>query len=197
MKTNFKIVLLLLILSTTGMLTTGLKAQDSKNINPESGAMKLSGTSTMHDWDMNGTFHIDGKFKMTESTNKLNSVSALNFTLPVENLKSDKKKLDETAYKALKTEQFKDITFKMTHATVTEVITNRYKIVALGLLTIAGVTRTVSLEVLWIMNSDRTVLCAGVQKLKMTDYNVEPPSFLGFMKTGDEVSLDFSFKFKS
>jgi len=197
MKNNYKIVIALLILSTSGMLTIGLKAQDIKNINPESGTMKLSGTSTMHDWDMHGTFHIDGKFKMTESTNKLNALTALNFVLPVENLKSDKKKLNETAYKALKTEQFKDITFKMTHATVTEVLANRYKVVALGLLTIAGVTRTISLEVLWIMNSDRTVLCAGSQKLKMTDYNVEPPSFLGFMKTGDDITLNFEFKFKS
>ena len=194
MNKNFKIFLQLLIVAGC-MIQTGLQAQ-TKSINTTAGSMKLSGTSTMHDWDMNGTFHIDGKFKTAEGTNKLQSLSGLNFILPVENLKSEKKKLDETAYKALKTEQHKEIQFKMLSSTVTELQSNRYKVIALGNLTIAGVTKPVTLEVLWVINPDQTITCAGVQKLKMTDYNVEPPSFLGFMKTGNDIALDFNFQIK-
>jgi polyisoprenoid-binding protein YceI len=197
MNKNFNWALLQLLLVATGLYATSLSAQTTKSITACAGTMKLSGTSTMHDWDMNGTFHIDAKFKMTEGTNKLHSLSGLDFTLPVTNLKSEKKKLDETAYKALKAEQHKEIHFKMSSATVTEVQPNRYKVIALGNLTIAGVTKPITLEVLWVVNSDQTITCAGVQKLKMTDYNVEPPSFLGFMKTGDDISLDFIFQFKS
>lgn len=197
MNTNYKTILLRLLIVAGCMFQAGLQAQTLKSISACAGNMKLSGTSTMHDWDMMGTFHIDGKFKMMEGTNKLVSLSGLNFTLPVENLKSEKKKLNETAYKALKSEQHKEILFKMSSATVTEVQANRYKVVALGNLTIAGVTKPITLEVLWIVNADQTITCAGVQKLKMTDYNVEPPSFLGFMKTGDDISLDFTFQIKS
>ncbi|HSF90486.1 MAG TPA: YceI family protein [Saprospiraceae bacterium] len=186
-----------LLLVATGLYATSLSAQNIKSITACAGTMKLSGTSTMHDWDMNGTFHIDAKFKMAEGTNKLQSLTGLSFTLPVENLKSEKKKLNETAYKALKTDQHKEIHFKMNSATVSEVQPNRYKVVAQGNLTIAGVTKPITLEVLWVMNSDETITCVGVKKLKMTDFNVEPPSFLGFMKTGDDISLDFTFQFKS
>lgn len=186
-----------LLIAALCVLQGGLFGQSVKPIYTDIGNMKLSGTSTMHDWDMNGTFKVDGNFKLTEGTQKLHSLSGLNFTLPVENLKSEKKKLNETAYKALKTEQHKEIHFKMNSATVTEVQPNRYKVIALGNLTIAGVTKPITMEVLWIINPDQTITCSGIQKLKMTDFKVDPPSFLGFMKTGDDISLDFTFQFKS
>jgi len=197
MKKTFKILFVQLLLIVIVVSPTKSFAQISKVITAHDGTMKLSGTSTMHDWDMNGVFQVSGNFKVAEGSNKLQSVSGLNFVLPVENLKSDKKKLDETAYKALKTEQYKDIYFKMTSSTITELQSNRYKITAHGNLTIAGVTKPITMEVFWVVNADRSVSCAGIQKLKMTDFKVEPPSFLGFMKTGDDISLDFVFQFKS
>ena len=197
MKKNFKILFIQLLLLATVIFPNRSSAQITKVINTQVGTMKLSGTSTMHDWDMNGMFQVSGNFKVVEGSNKLQSVSGLNFVLPVENLKSDKKKLDETAYKALKTETYKDIYFKMTSSTITELQSNRYKITAHGNLTIAGVTKPITMEVFWVVNADQTVSCAGIQKLKMTDFKVEPPSFLGFMKTGDDISLDFVFQFKS
>jgi hypothetical protein len=53
------------------------------------------------------------------------------------------------------------------------------------------------MNVNWTVNEDYTITCTGVQKLKMTDYKVDPPRFLGVMKTGDEIALDFSFQIKS
>ena len=197
MKKNVKILFVQLLLLATVIFPNRSSAQITKVINTQVGTMKLSGTSTMHDWDMNGMFQVSGNFKVAEGSNKLQSVSGLNFVLPVENLKSDKRKLDETAYKALKTEQYKDIYFKMTSSTITELQSNRYKITAHGNLTIAGVTKPITMEVFWVVNADQTISCAGIQKLKMTDFKVEPPSFLGFMKTGDDISLDFVFQFKS
>lgn len=196
MKRNFLWNYVWLLFIATGLIQPDTYAQATKSISACAGEIKLSGTSTLHDWDMNGVFHIDGKFNLKEGTNKLLSLSSLNFVLPVTNLKSEKKKLNETAYKALKAEEHKEIYFKLNSATVSEVQPNRYKVMALGNLTIAGVTKPITMEVLWIINADQTVTCAGVQKLKMTDYKVEPPSFLGFMKTGDDIALDFSFQFK-
>ena len=196
MKSNFLWNYVWLLFIATALVQPDTYAQSTKSISACAGEIKLSGTSTLHDWDMNGIFHIDGKFNLKEGTNKLLSLSSLNFVLPVTNLKSEKKKLNETAYKALKAEEHKEIHFKLNSATVSEVQPNRYKVMALGNLTIAGVTKPITMEVLWIINSDQTVTCAGVQKLKMTDYKVEPPSFLGFMKTGDDIALDFSFQFK-
>ncbi len=196
MKKYFKPLLVLLIVAAVSMATAELHAQ-SKAILTNSGNMKLSGTSTMHDWTMNGIFKVEANYKLDESNLALMSLNELSFLLPVENLKSDKKRLDETAYKALKTDQHKDILFTMTSATIKEVNGNKYAITALGNLTIAGVTKPITMNVSWILNDDQTITCTGIQKLKMTDFQVKPPSFLGVMKTGDEIALDFSFQFKS
>ncbi len=67
----------------------------------------------------------------------------------------------------------------------------------IGNLTIAGVTKPITLEVSWTMHEDNTITCSGIQKLKMTDYQVQPPGFLAIMKTGDEITLDFKLEFKS
>jgi polyisoprenoid-binding protein YceI len=162
----------------------------------QAGSMKLSGTSTLHDWDMNGVFQVEGKFKMDEASHKLLAVNELSFKLPVENLKSDKTRLDETAYKALKTDQYKDIQFTMTSSTITNVQSNKYFITAVGKLTIAGVTHPISMNVCWQVNNDNSITCSGIQNLRMTEYEVKPPSFLGFMHTGDDIALDFSFQIK-
>jgi polyisoprenoid-binding protein YceI len=61
-----------------------------------------------------------------------------------------------------------------------------------GKLTIAGVTRDIKMDVHSIINPDGTVTCKGSYKLNMTDYNVEPPSFMfGAMTTGDALTLNF------
>ncbi|MEP6646484.1 MAG: YceI family protein [Saprospiraceae bacterium] len=197
MKKTFNILLVALIMLVACMLTSSLQAQSTKTIITNTGSMKLSGTSTMHDWTMNGIFQVEGKFKLSDGSDQLQSLNELSFLLPVENLKSDRKKLDETAYKALKTDQYKDILFTMTSARITDVQNNKYFISAQGDLTIAGVTNPITMNVCWQLNPDKTIICTGIQKLKMTAFQVKPPSFLGFMKTGDDISLDFAFQFKS
>lgn len=169
-----------------------------QTINSKDFVMKLSGTSTFHDWDMNATsFQIEGKFNFDEGGNKIQSITGLSFLLPVKNLKGDKKKMDESAYKALKAEKHKDIIFKMTTADIKHKQNNKYEITVLGTLNIAGVTKAISMNVICVLNNDKTISCTGSQKLKMTDYQVEPPTFLGLMKTGNDITLDFTFQLKS
>ena len=161
--------------------------------------MKLSGTSTLHKWEMNSkTFSGSAQFGTNPSNiNELATVTSLTFTLPVTALKSDEKKLDRNAYKALKTESFKNITYKLLAATVSPGKLNKYLVKTRGNLTIAGVTREITMDVYCVLNKDASITCTGSDKLNMTDYNVKPPSFmLGAMKTGDSVTLDFSLAYK-
>ena len=170
------------------------KINESKDIN-----MKLSGTSTLHKWTMNAqTFTGDAQFGFSAGADhQLNAVSALNFSLVVTDLKSGEKGLDKNAYKALKTDKYKDILYILTSAKVSPGKENRYLIKTLGNLSIAGVTKEVSMDVYCTVNGDKSITCAGSDKLKMTDYKVKPPSFmLGAMKTGDAITLDFTLVYK-
>src|ERR1700710_2605369 len=82
--------------------------------------MKLSGTSTLHNWVMNTQiFTGEAQFVFNaDNGDQLKSIKSLSFNLIVTDLKSGEKGLDKNAYKALKTDQYKGILYKLTSATV-------------------------------------------------------------------------------
>lgn len=162
--------------------------------------MKLSGTSSLHDWDMTAhTFTGEAQFSFEKGNNKqLTSINSLSFSLPVKNLKSDNKGLDKNAYKALKTETHKNINYKLISAEVMPEKDSKFLIKTNGNLTIAGVTKEVLMDVYCIVNKDETISCSGSDKLKMSDFQVKPPSFMmGAMKTGNDITLDFTLVYKN
>jgi polyisoprenoid-binding protein YceI len=62
-----------------------------------------------------------------------------------------------------------------------------------GKLTISGVSKDVWVSVACKVNPDESIQADGSCKLKMSEYNVSPPTFMfGAMKTGDEVSIKFN-----
>jgi len=168
------------------------KINDSKDID-----MKLSGTSTLHKWTMDAkTFSGDADFK-TGSAGQLTAVQSLTFSLAVANLKGSESGLNKNAYKALKANEYKDIDYKLLSATITPEKDNKYLIKARGNLTIAGVTKEVTMDVEGVVNENKTITCTGSEKLNMTDYAVKPPKFmLGAMTTGDAITLDFTLVYK-
>lgn len=155
--------------------------------------IKVSGTSTLHDWNMLArSFSCDGNFIVKGG--QLQDVSSLNFILPVTNLKSKEDGMDGRAYKALKEEQFKTITFKLTQATV---IPQQKIIKATGNLTIGGVTNEITIQTDYVLNADETITCKGKKPIKMSDYKIKQISMmLGALKTGDALNIDILLKLK-
>jgi polyisoprenoid-binding protein YceI len=199
MKKNFSQVLVCMVFAMMASCSF-LSAQKTYKINDSKDIdMKLSGTSTLHKWAMDAkTFSGEAQFGfMKGDNNQLASVKSLNFSLEVQNLKSGEKGLDKNAYKALKTSKYKDIFYELLSATVTPENDNKYLVKTNGSLTVAGVTKEVSIDVFCVVNKDRSITCSGSKQLKMTDYQVKPPTFLlGAMKTGDAITLDFVLVYK-
>jgi polyisoprenoid-binding protein YceI len=161
--------------------------------------MKLSGTSTLHNWTMDTkTFTGDAQFGLDPANaDQLTSIKSLTFSLAVLNLKSGENGLDKNAYKALKTNQHKNIHYKLVSATIIHREGNKYLIKTQGTLKIAGVTKTVAMDVNCVVNKDASITCTGSDKINMSDYQVKPPTFmLGVMKTGDAITLDFTLVYK-
>ncbi len=199
MKKNIKQSILLIALSVIGSIGLSqaqsiYKIQETKDVN-----MKLSGTSTLHNWVMNAqntTGVAQFGFKGAGDT-QLNSLKSLTFSLIVTDLKSGEKGLDKNAYKALKSDQYKDIDYKLTSAIIKPESGGKYLIKTKGNLTIAGVTKEVDMDVYAVINKDGSITCTGSDKLNMTDYSVKPPKFmLGAMKTGDAITLNYTLLYK-
>src|ERR1700722_780084 len=185
MKMSFKQILVVMISCFIGFSQSLYsqaiyKIYESKDID-----MKLSGTSTLHKWTMDAqTFEGNGQFNFKPGTkNVLTAIQNLTFSLAVQDLKSGEKGLDKNAYKALKTDEYKDIDYKLTSATVAPGAGNKYIVKTHGDLTIAGVTKPILMDISCVVNTNGCITCTGSYKLEMTDYQVKPPTFmLGAMK---------------
>jgi polyisoprenoid-binding protein YceI len=146
----------------------------------------VAGTSTMHDWTMTSsgaTYNATFEMNADGTPEKLTLVTV---SLPAESLKSKEKAMDKNAYKSLNTDKYKDITFQLTSAKITG-----KTISCNGKLTISGTTKPVDVDVTYEAKNG-TLVCKGSKKIKMTEFNVVPPSFMfGTIKTGDEITVSF------
>lgn len=170
------------------------KIDETKEVN-----VKLLGTSTLHDWEMDAnsaTGEAQFIFK-SGSESELTSLKSLWFAMEVKDLKSDSKALDENAYEALKSDEYKSIQYKLSSSTLSPE-KEGYLLKANGILTIAGIAKEIVLDVHSVVNENGTITCKGSYTLKMTDYEVDPPSFMwGAMKTGNAITLEFNVVYKN
>jgi len=159
--------------------------------------VKILGSSNIHDWTMTANrLESQGEFKF--EGDQLRSLSAFSFTVTAKSLKSEHESMDNRTYKSIKADQFPKIVYKLNSAVITPVQKGKYNIKATGELTISGATQVVVLNVNAVVNADNTISCSGSQKIKLTDYKIEPPSFmLGAMKVYNDLTIQFNLQYKN
>ncbi len=158
-------------------------------------SIAVEGTSTLHDWTIKSDKgQCDATLVL--ANDKLTGLSALNFSVAAESLKSGNSMMDNNTYKALKTGTHKDISFVLTSAVVNAVDAATYQIKASGKLTIAGSTKETDLVATAKYNAaDKSFTVSGIKKLKMSEYGVKPPTvMMGTIKTGNDVTISFNTK---
>jgi hypothetical protein len=174
-----------------------LRAQDAyKATDPD---IKVLGTSNLHNWSMEAKdISCSATFIFPPVGNNLpQSLTALDLTIPVRNLKSGESSMDSRAYSALKADKYTAIAYTSTSAVIVPGQKSRFQVKSTGTMTIAGVTRPVVLNVACQVNPDGSIVCNGSEQLKMTDYQIKPPVFmLGALKTGDILNINFSLTLK-
>ena len=170
-----------------------LRAQDVyRAADPD---IKVSGTSNLHNWSMEvKDLSSSAKFTFGPATGNLpQSLTSFEFTIPVHNLKSGESSMDSRAYTAMKADKFATITYVSASSVIVPGQNGQFQIRSTGNLTIAGVTQSVVVTANCHANPDGSIACSGSQKVKMTDYQIKPPSFmLGALKTGDALTINFS-----
>lgn len=194
-KDNLRLIRVLFIATAALVSTIGANAQ---NIRKNSAfIIKVSGSSNLHDWTMdakNGT--IEANLNLASNVSYLAGIQSLSFTLPVKNLKSTEGSLmDSRAYDALKESKFPNITFNLLSATPTSTQNNKSQFKVTGQLTICGVTRQIDMVANSTKNADGSVIITGEQKIKMTQFNVRPPSFMfGALKVTDDLTINYTVR---
>jgi polyisoprenoid-binding protein YceI len=157
----------------------------------------IHGTSNLHDWDEK-VQTVTGDAVINWNADKSFDLNAIHIKIDVHSIKSNEGSgMNNNTYKALKADANPSITFvlyppvKSIKAGATE-----NNISMTGSLTIAGVTKPVTMQVKLIMDSQGKLTIEGAQVIKMADYNVTPPTALfGTIKTGDSITLNFKGSF--
>ena len=180
---------------------------------PKGSSVKIDGTSSLHDWEMEGTLiggFIDfGAGVQLDPTQtgiagiQGDKVPAkARVIIPVTGIHSKADHMpdvmDHLMQDALKTSQFprieftlKDMTFKGTHA-----VGKPFDFDITGDLVIAGVTNKVSFPITIECLDAGQLKITGTAPVNMPEYGVTPPapSFgLGLMKTGPDVKIIFDW----
>lgn len=155
----------------------------------------IKGTSTLHDWHMKGENVKATADIIINSDNKLKEIRSFNGEVPVETLKSGKFGMDGIAYDALKYEKFPIIKFFL--KTIDEIDPVTGKVTAQFNVTIAGVTKPMTIEGVFTDLKNGQLKIAGEKKMKMSDFKVDAPTAMfGTIKTGDDISLEFNITMK-
>jgi len=158
--------------------------------------INLKGVSAVHNWGMEAhSFLCKATFTVTTG-NQLASIDRLSLRLPVHNLKGESAEIDKKALKALKADDFENITFELTSATLTPGDSNTYHVIVNGNLTVAGVTQQTALNATATLNADNSISFDGITPLSLADFHIKRPSLMfGAIKVGDAMTLNYNLLF--
>ena len=177
------------------LLGSTLLAQEKYVLSEES-TMKVTGTSTLHDWEVvsNGVsgsllFEIKGKAKKNQPLK--GSIISSDLSLKVVSLKSERgETMNGKMHRALLYDEFPEIKFQLTNA-----ISVNQDSMAKGVLTIAGKENSVEIE-LTLTASENAIAVQGSKGIKLSDFEIDPPSAMfGQIETGNDIVIAFDLNY--
>jgi hypothetical protein len=204
-----------LLIAASLLMATALQAADIIQLRstPKGNKVRIEGTSTIHDWQVEssiigGSAEVGPGFPLKPGAEaKPGPIDAkVNVFIPVRQLKSLEKdgtpystSMDNVMYSAMREADNKRITYTLSTLTLKEAPKTAdapYQCEAAGELCVAGVTNKITMPVMVNVIEENKVKFAGSVTVKMTDFQIKPPSpslALGLIKTGDEVKLFFEW----
>ncbi len=155
-------------------------------LDTESSSVIVTGTSSLHDWEMD-VEELTGSIELAEE-NSLNAVSSANLTIEVESIVGEYKLMNKKTREALKDDDYPQITMKLVKA---EGGTAQVE------LSIAGMTKTLSDDYKIDELGDGKFSVQGELDVKLSDFEIEPPvAMLGTIKTGNDVVVKYKLVYQ-
>jgi len=187
-KKHFSTLCISLIISL--ICGTNIQAQSLK-LNPKTFSMTISGTTNVHNFDSKVT-QASGELVISDK-----KAQSLVIEIPVKGIKSNEGLMDKKTYEAFSADKNPTITFHSTEVNNLVVTDNDINVTVTGNMTIAGVTRKVTLTATGKIIKPGVYEFKGTIPVKLTDYKMKPPTaMLGIMKVGDDVKLKYTVTFE-
>ncbi|HLP05692.1 MAG TPA: YceI family protein [Paludibacter sp.] len=173
-------------------LSTSVSNAQTFRLNPKTFSMVISGTTNVHDFETKVT-QMSGELVINGSK----QVQSMVVNVPVRSIKSNEKLMDTKTYETFNDEKYPNITFRMVEVNSLQVNGNDVSVVVTGNLTMAGVTRKITLKPVGKNIKPGAYQFKGSVDLKMSDFKMKPPTaMLGMMKVGDGIKLKYDVTFE-
>jgi polyisoprenoid-binding protein YceI len=166
----------------------------------QTSTIKITGTSTLHEWTMQGTT-IDGTIDVAPEIAsaplqpqawKIETPALVTVKIPVAAIKSEHARMNKIMLDAMKAKTNPEIRYELTEAVPTKTIADPFVVKTKGKLTVAGVTRELQMDVTASRDGDKRYVLTGEAPIRMTDFGITPPvTMLGTLRTGDDVKVSF------
>jgi polyisoprenoid-binding protein YceI len=181
---------------TMFLFSQAIHAQETFRLDPETSKITIEGTSSMHDWEMEVT-EILALMKVKKEKSRIDNITAVEITIPTEALKSKNSLMDKKTYNALRSDKHEKISFTLNDVNNLSNSGQTLTGTALGTLSVAGLSKTVSIPFRGEIKKDLAIQLKGTEKINMKDFNISPPTaMMGTMKTGEEVTVHFDVLFR-
>lgn len=177
-------------------VTTQISVAQTYQLNNSSSTLEVEGTSNIHDWELTAEDQ-QGKLIAELDDGQLVEISKLDFIVKAESLESGKSGMNKNTNKALNTDKYSQIVYKLTKVINIDCTTqDKCKVNTIGDLTIAGTTKPINIT-FDAQVTESQILLTGNKTLNMTEYGIEPPNALfGTITTGEKVNIKFQSYFK-
>lgn len=154
--------------------------------------VKIKGTSNVHDW-VSTVENLSGSASISFSENGDIRIDECQVSIPVKSIKSSKGSImNKKTWKALKLRSNPNIEYRLTSFENVVKTGNNFTANVTGKLSIAGENQWINMNVNGKQLNNGGVEIIGSKELKMTDFNIDPPTALmGTMTTGNEITIEF------
>ena len=191
-------------------LTSSVLAADGAfyRAKPSGSSVTIEGTSTVHDWWIKGNLiggamQLPKEFPTDKSLATIPQPALPDVTVLISVRRMDSsggEKMNNVIFQAMKANDHPMIKYLLKEIKPANEGRKAGDPIAFntkGDLTVAGVTKSVDMPItMESVNDGKEMKVNGSIKLKMTDYNIDPPApkvALGLIKTGDDVTIDFEW----
>ncbi len=159
-----------------------------------SSKLRISGTSSLHDWDMNvEKFDCSVAIK-SDGEDKI-SVQSVDFKCQVNDLKSHNKIMDKKTHGAFDPDHHPEIKFVTENNA--QVVNDTLSTIK-GELFISGVKKEINLNFSKVSKNEDQFIVKGNIPLKMSDFGIDPPTaMMGTLKTGDDIVIHYEVLFRN
>jgi polyisoprenoid-binding protein YceI len=166
--------------------------------------ISLAGTSTLHPFTSRSTRFSVSATRRGDASDPADATAVIELArspivqgvtvdIPVRSLLSGEGGLDKNLWKALKSEQYPGIEFRLASYALEPAggASDTMRVRAEGTLEVAGVAQPLPLEVIAV-RGDGGVVLEGTSAIRMSDFGVKPPRLmLGALRVGDRVTIRY------